>query len=178
MDIDGSDCVLPSLGTLAALSPFTNWPRPRLVACTQTWERTLPVSTVLEAVQNGVQTDDLAWSRKNVGCGHYTISSFFAYMYRRSVPIMRKPTKSPGPTQALSTLQLATEAATHFMFLFSFLLLVGTPVHEVYGRGKYCSAFRELVKCEYGRVEGFNSVRVFPAVVAGVYSGTLHVVIG
>lgn len=172
LDIDGSDQALPSLGTLAELSPFTNAPRPSLIACTFTNDQTLMASSLVAAIHHGAVEEGLRHSCKlstnHAVCGLYTTPSLPAYVRRRLASI----------THASScswewALQLATEAATHFTFLLSTLLLIGTPIHESYGRGSYCSAYRELMKCQYGAVRGFHHQRIFPALLGAAYSGML-----
>lgn len=175
LDIDGSDHVLPSLGTLAKLNPFTYSPRPLLIACTLKQEHAFPISIVLAAVHDGILNESLRCSGKDTVCGHHATPSLLAYVRRRMGSIMQKPARGRWPVQRwYITLQFATEAATHFVFLFSFLLLVGTPIHKHYGRGSYCSAFRELMRCAYGNVQGFDFDRVFLALIASFYSGTLR----
>lgn len=170
LHIDGSDQSLPSLGTLAELSPFTNAPRPLVVACTFETDQSLVASSMIAAVHYGIMKDGLRCSNKSVSCGHFTTPSLLAYIHRRLV-FTTHTVESPWVSQ---TFKLVTEAATHFTFVLSTLLLIGTPVHETYGRGSYCSAFREFMKCQYGIVKGFHMQRMIPAILAAAYSGTLY----
>jgi hypothetical protein len=129
---------------------------------------------MIAAVHYGIMKEGLRCSSKSALCGHFTTPSLLAYIQRRWV-FITQTAEGPWASQRFNLiLQLVTEAATHFTFVLSTLLLIGTPIHETYGRGSYCSAFREFMKCQYGIVKGFHMQRMFPAILAAAYSGTLY----
>ncbi|TFJ81957.1 hypothetical protein NSK_006625 [Nannochloropsis salina CCMP1776] len=177
LGVDGSDEVLPSLGTLAELNfqaPLSR--RPCLLVGTAALHRKLSSYATFAALEHGTPGSDLlilapAPSSSlplSLGTFHST-PSLTAHLARRRAFLKRATVDWTSTEMAVEAFRLLCESAFHLGFVLAFAVVIGTPVHIVYAPGNYCN-FYWSNQCTNGVAEGMYLSRVIMTCICAIYT--------
>jgi peptidoglycan/LPS O-acetylase OafA/YrhL len=169
LTVDGSDDVLPSLGTLAELnfqSPLSR--RPCLLVGSASLQQKLTSTTTFAALEHGTHSSEylslapVSSSSLPPSLGaYYTTPSLGSYLGRRRAFVKRATVGWAWGEKTAEALRLVCEGAFHLAFVVAWAVVVGTPVHIYYAPGNYCN-FYWYVVCVCVWVCSFPSLPPLP----------------
>jgi len=155
LTVDGSDDVLPSLGTLAELNfqtPLSR--RPCLLVGSASLQQKLTSTTTFAALEHGTHPSEylslapVASPSLPPSLGaYYTTPSLGSYLGRRRAFVKRATVGWVWGEKTAEALRLVCEGAFHLAFVVALAVVIGTPVHLYYAPGNYCNFYWCVCAC-------------------------------